>query len=476
MVFNSLNFLIFFLIVYTSYLAISHRNQNRVLLVASYCFYAAWDYRFLALMLFTTVVDYLCGNIMEWNSSPSKRKVILSTSIIINLSILGFFKYFNFFADSLVQLLHVFGISSNEPFINIILPVGISFYTFQAMSHTIDVYRNRIKPCRNFIDFALYISFFPQLVAGPIERAKNFLPQIINKRSITINQVSEGFNLVIFGLFKKIVIADNLSPTVDAIFSRTDNFASGEVFIGVLFFAFQIYCDFSGYTDIARGLAKMMGFNFGLNFNMPYFAKNPRDFWRRWHISLSSWLKDYLYISLGGSRGSEFKTYRNLIATMVLGGLWHGAAWNFVLWGSYHGLLLSIHRFMTNRFFSAQKNYQNLNRPLALAKTSISVFVMFMFTLYGWLLFRANSFEQIENMTMSLINIDFNDYLFTNLTRLGFYCWPLIMIEVIQMYKKDLTVYFKAPATIQSAGYMVLTLMIIILGNFDGTSFIYFQF
>jgi D-alanyl-lipoteichoic acid acyltransferase DltB (MBOAT superfamily) len=220
----------------------------------------------------------------------------------------------------------------------------------------------------------------------------------------------------------------------------------------------------------------MMGFNFGLNFNMPYFAKNPRDFWRRWHISLSSWLKDYLYISLGGSRGSEFKTYRNLIATMVLGGLWHGAAWNFVLWGSYHGLLLSIHRFMTNRFFSAQKNYQNLNRPLALAKTSISVFVMFMFTLYGWLLFRANSFEQIENMTMSLINIDFNDYLFTNLTRLGFYCWPLIMIEVIQMYKKDLTVYFKAPATIQSAGYMVLTLMIIILGNFDGTSFIYFQF
>lgn len=476
MVFNSLDFLLFFIVVYVAYLALPFPKQNRLLLVASYVFYGAWDYRFLALLLFTTTVDYFCGRFISASPSASRRKLILSASIVTNLTVLGFFKYFNFFVDGFVQLFSGFGLSATDPMINIILPVGISFYTFQAMSHSIDVYRGRITPCRNFFDFALYISFFPQLVAGPIERAQHFLPQITQARAITVEKVSEGIYLVLLGLFKKIVIADNLSPTVDAIFARSDSFASGEVFIGVIFFAFQIYCDFSGYTDIARGLSKMMGFDLCLNFNMPYFARNPSDFWRRWHISLSSWLKDYLYISLGGNRHGELKTYRNLILTMLLGGLWHGAAWNFVLWGFYHGFLLAAHRFFTTSLLPGRGRNVTQNRQATRILTCLSVMCMFAFTLYGWLLFRADSFVQVRNMTASMFDIELNSYLFVSLAKLAFYCWPLVLIEFIQMYRKDLLVYLKAPVSVQSAGYTMMLLFMIIVGNFDGTSFIYFQF
>ena len=317
------------------------RLQNGILLIASYVFYGFWDWRFLALLFVSTVVDYNLALLIEKSESPGERKALLAASICVNLGILGFFKYFGFFAESFASLLNSFGFQSSTPFFNIVLPVGISFYTFQTMSYTIDVYRRKLPATRNFFDFALFVSFFPQLVAGPIERATKLLPQVLQPRKFSQSNFVEGFYLIILGLFKKVVIADNMAPIVNYIFSRDVSTLSGaEVLVGVYAFAFQIYGDFAGYTDIARGVAKWLGFDLMLNFRMPYFATSPSDFWQRWHISLSSWLRDYLYIPLGGNRQGTLLTYRNLMLTMVLGGLWHGAAWTFVAWGFFHGLIL----------------------------------------------------------------------------------------------------------------------------------------
>ncbi len=350
MLFNSLEFVVFFAVVLALYSVLNHPRQNALLLVASYVFYGAWDYRFLLLLIGTTLVDYAVGLAIDRRSDPAARRRILMFSIVANLGVLGVFKYFNFFADSLVEFAGLFGLSVSPVTLNIVLPVGISFYTFQSMAYTIDVYRGHLKPCRSLPDFALYVTFFPQLVAGPIERATHLLPQIYARRVMTAEKIGSGLSLIALGFFKKVVMADNLAPTVNEIFAKQGGYTAEEVLVGAIFFAFQIYGDFSGYTDIARGTSRVLGFELMDNFREPYFARSPSDFWQRWHISLSTWLRDYLYISLGGNRGGRLTTYRNLILTMLLGGLWHGAAWNFVWWGLYHGTLLVGYRWYEERF------------------------------------------------------------------------------------------------------------------------------
>ncbi len=321
-----------------------------------------------------------------------RRKTCLLISIVIQLTILGFFKYFNFFIDSLVTSLNAAGIAAEARHFDIVLPVGISFYTFQSMSYAIDIYRRELKPTDRYFDFALFVAFFPQLVAGPIERARNLLPQMMSPRSVSFEQITRGLFLIAFGLFKKVAIADGFASTADQAFASPDA-TWGTVVVGTLAFTVQIYCDFSGYSDIARGTAKLFGVELMRNFNLPYFARSPREFWQRWHISLSTWLSDYLYKSLGGNRGTLAFTCRNLMLTMVLGGLWHGAAWNYVLWGVYHGTILSAHRVIRDRLGEARDG-----RLQAVAK----MFGFGLVTLYGWLLFRATSLSQAVSFTETL--------------------------------------------------------------------------
>jgi alginate O-acetyltransferase complex protein AlgI len=470
--FNSLQFAVFFLVVYGLYLSFSHRMQNRMLLVASYVFYGAWDWRFLSLIAISTVVDFYCGRAMHASSSERQRKRFLLISIVVNLSMLGFFKYFGFFTESLAVLFSNFGIDLAPVTLNIVLPVGISFYTFQTLSYTIDIYRRDMKPCRNFLDFALFVSFFPQLVAGPIERAKRLLPQLTMPRQIDLKMVSGGIYLIVWGLFKKVVIADNLGIYVDATFAKTE-FANGEVLLAVLAFAFQIYCDFSGYTDIARGLARTLGIRLMLNFNLPYIARNPSDFWRRWHISLSTWLRDYLYLGLGGNRKGVFRTYVNLFIVMLLGGLWHGAAWNFVLWGAYHGSLLAIHRALRPHLETLLARGNALTQRIWVV---LSITSMFVLTLYGWLLFRVNGLDAIGVMTLNFIPQRIDAEFLQQLARVLFFISPLLLMQAFQIAKGEADVILRSNPLTQIAFYLFCIYSIIIFGNFDGASFIYFQF
>lgn len=304
MLFNSFTFLYFFIAVYVLYLLLKkkHLHQNFLLLVASYVFYGYWDWRFLSLILLSTLIDFFIGQTLYKQNDPRRRKILLSLSVIANLSFLGFFKYFNFFAESFESMVGLFGLTAGDLTLRIVLPIGISFYTFQTMSYTIDIYRGEMKPVKNLMNFALFVAFFPQLVAGPIERAKNMIPQIEKPRNVTPEFINAGIYLIVWGYFKKLVIADNVALIANKVFNNYTEYQGMDLIIGVLAFTIQIYCDFSAYSDIARGLAKLLGINLMLNFRLPYFALNPSDFWLRWHISLSSWLRDYLYIPLGGNR------------------------------------------------------------------------------------------------------------------------------------------------------------------------------
>ncbi|MEL7448080.1 MAG: MBOAT family O-acyltransferase [Pseudomonadota bacterium] len=321
-----------------------NRSRKVVLLAASYVFYAAWDYRFLSLILISTVVDYTAALAMSRSAKESARRLWLLLSLVVNLGMLGFFKYFNFFAESASDLMAAFGVELSQTTLDITLPVGISFYTFQTLSYTIDVYRGKLKPRTQLLDVALFVAFFPQLVAGPIVRAATFLPQLDSVRSFARVHGRACLALFLSGFVKKAVVADNVAPFVDEVFSNPGLYDSAALVVGACLYAVQIYCDFSGYSDMAIAVAGLLGFALPVNFRTPYLAASITDFWRRWHISLSSWLRDYLYIPLGGNRGSRLATQRNLMLTMLLGGLWHGAAWNFVVWGFLHGLALSLER------------------------------------------------------------------------------------------------------------------------------------
>lgn len=472
MLFNSLEFLLFAPTMLFLYWRLRHENQNRLLLAGSYVFYGMWDYRFLSLLAFSTVFDFYAARLIDRaHQQEGARGDLLArryliASCVVNLGLLGVFKYYDFFILSLEAILQSLGVSASLPLLRVILPVGISFYTFQSMSYTIDVYRRQLVPAANLLDFALYVSFFPQLVAGPIERGKTLIGQVLNPRHRDGVREVEGAHLCFWGFFKKVFIADNLSPIVDQVFAQSS--APGfEVMLGVYAFAVQIYCDFSGYTDIARGVAKLFGFELMLNFNLPYFARSPADFWRRWHISLSGWLRDYLYISLGGSRGSLAFTCRNLMLTMLLGGLWHGAAWNFVLWGFYHGALLVVFRVCDGSV---------LARMAGRLPAWIRVFAMFQLTCYGWLLFRAGSWAQIRSFSLALVQ-QFGVIRWDAVSQV---CWlvaPLLIVQLIQAAsgRRQFLDWPWARAEYKTVCYACMLYMMLFHGA-RSQSFIYFQF
>jgi D-alanyl-lipoteichoic acid acyltransferase DltB (MBOAT superfamily) len=397
LVFSDSQFWWFFLIVVVMIAAAARTVrsitfQNTILLVSSYYFYAQWDWRFLSLIAVSTLVDYTCA--MQMVRDEARKKSWLLVSLIANLGILGFFKYYDFFITEAVTGLNAIGIQANASTLRIILPVGISFYTFQTLTYTIDVYRGQLKPTRDLLSFATFVAFFPQLVAGPIERAANLLPQFNSLWKFDQEKTTEGLRLILFGLVLKIVVADNLAPLVDEIFGNPAAFNGGELALGALYFGFQIYGDFCGYSTIAIGIAKILGFELMTNFRTPYFSASIQEFWRRWHISLSTFFRDYVYIPLGGSRVSSAKRDRNLLLTFAASGLWHGANWTFIFWGVYHGLLLVIQ----NRLPRLQLNVL----PKAVSTCVFAGFTFFLVSI-GWVVFRSASISDAYSYLFDIV-------------------------------------------------------------------------
>ncbi len=396
MTFNSMQFVVFLLVVLGVYWQLSHKLQNRFLLVASYVFYGWWDWRFLGLLLGSTLVDYWVGQRLGKIDAPDRRKRFLLASMAVNLGFLGFFKYFGFFVDSLDASLAAAGVSWLAPSLGIVLPVGISFYTFQSMSYTIDVYRRELKPVDDLFDFALYVSFFPQLVAGPIERATRLMPQVLAERTPPDGErVLSALSLILVGLVKKVVVADTAARVANAAFNDAGSAGFLTLIVGVYCFALQIYGDFSGYSDMARGTARLLGFELMENFAQPYFSLSITEFWQRWHISLSQWLRDYLYIPLGGNRRGPRRTYINLGLTMLLGGLWHGAAWTFVVWGALQGLYLMIER----RF-----GFDKIGLG-STGKRFLRGAITFHLTCFAWIFFRAATFGEAADVIMGILTL-----------------------------------------------------------------------
>jgi len=392
MLFNSLDFAIFLPIVFLLYWFVAQKNlklQNVLIVVASYVFYGWWDWRFLSLIIFSTVVDYLIGQRLRTEDKQSKRKVLLWTSIIVNLGFLGFFKYYNFFLENFVDAFSLFGMQINANSLNIILPVGISFYTFQTLSYTIDVYRKKLEPTKDFMAFSAFVCFFPQLVAGPIERATNLLPQFYKKRTFEYHKAVDGMRQILWGLFKKVVIADNCAEFVNQIFNNSDDMNGSTLVLGAIFFTFQIYGDFSGYSDIAIGTSRLFGFDLKQNFATPYFSRDIAEFWRRWHISLSTWFRDYLYIPLGGSRGGTWMKVRNTFAIFLVSGFWHGANWTFIIWGALNAIYF-LPLLLTNN------NRKNLGvvaegKLLPSFRELFAMLTTFILTVFAWIFFRAEN-------------------------------------------------------------------------------------
>lgn len=395
MLFNSIDFAIFLPIIFGLYWLLNKhplKFQNVLIVFASYIFYGWWDWRFLSLILFSTLVDYTVGIGLSKEKESHKRKLLLWTSIIINLGFLGIFKYYNFFLDNIDSLFTFFGKEIPTTTLEIILPVGISFYTFQTLSYTIDVYKKRLQATTNFIAFAAFVCFFPQLVAGPIERATHLLPQFYKKRNFDYIQAMDGMRQILWGLFKKIVIADNCAVYANMIFTDSGEYNGSTLALGAIFFAFQIYGDFSGYSDIAIGTSRLFGFDLKQNFAFPYFSRNIAEFWRRWHISLSTWFRDYVYIPLGGSRVRIWKVVRNVFVIFIVSGFWHGANWTFIIWGAINALF-----FLPLLLGKKNRNYLDVvaqKKRLPSLRELIAMLCTFGITTFAWIFFRAESMTQ----------------------------------------------------------------------------------
>ena len=474
MLFNSIEFAIFFPLIFVIYWLVFSKNikyRNIFIICASYFFYGMWDWRFLSLIIISSLTDYLIGFKIHASEDDKSRKAFLLLSIIINIGILGFFKYFNFFTDSLLSLFELFGWTYSYERLSIILPVGISFYTFQTLSYTLDIYRKRLIPTKDITSFFAFVSFFPQLVAGPIERAKDLLPQFHKIRKANYDSIRWGLILITIGLFKKIVIADRLAIYIDTCYSNIDQASGMPMLIAIIFFAFQLYLDFSAYSDIAIGIAKTLGFNLSTNFKRPYLAVSFSDFWKRWHISLSSWFKDYVYISLGGNKVNKAKLFRNIIIVFLLSGLWHGASWNFVIWGALNGLFLILFD-------------KHINKRIK------STLLKHIFIFTSWALslvfFRAQTFNDAINV-FSYINLSNQSNMYSmglNTSELNFTFWLLLSYMAIEYINEKrgslIDVITNLNIIIRFTFYILLILSIIFLGaygvGFNDTNFIYFQF
>jgi len=477
MLFNSIEFVIFLPIVFILYWFVFQKKlvqQNFFILVASYFFYGWWDWRFLFLIILSSFVDYYVAHKIDNTDINRKRKVFLSISILVNIGMLGFFKYYNFFVDSFIEAFSGLGLQLNARTLNIILPVGISFYTFQTLSYTIDVYRKKLKPTRDIIAFFTFVSFFPQLVAGPIERAVNLLPQFYEKRKFEYHTAIDGMRQIMWGLFKKIIIADNCAIYVDQIFADHETMAGSTLVLGAFYFAFQIYGDFSGYSDIAIGTAKLFGFSLMRNFAYPYFSRDIAEFWRRWHISLSTWFRDYLYIPLGGSRGSNLFKIRNVIIIFVVSGFWHGANWTFIVWGFLNGLyflpllLLKINR--NNMGITAE------GKIFPSVKEAMQMTITFAITLIAWIFFRADNvtdaFVYISNIfSSSIIKLPDKNFLMFLPVVLIF-----IAIEWFSRTKEHALEIDQYPRYVRWAVYMFFGFIIMLSFESHPDAFIYFQF
>ena len=468
MIFTEFRFLLFFAIIFGLYWTLQRNTLRKALiLVASYLFYGAWDWRFLSILIGSTLVDYYVSLKIADTHSPPGRRGWLLVSLATNLGVLGVFKYFNFFADSATHFLGWLGLPVNDVTLSLVLPVGISFYTFQTLSYTLDVYFGKLAPERNLLNLACFIAFFPQLVAGPIVRAIDFLPQLQAARRFT--QVDGRACLILFlvGFFKKACVSDNLAPLVDTYFSAPQDHTALSAWIGVLSYAIQIYCDFSGYSDMAIAVAGLLGYELCLNFDAPYFASSITAFWRRWHISLSAWLKDYLYIPLGGNRGGELLTYRNLLLTMLLGGLWHGAAWTFVFWGGLHGMALIVHREWARR----------VNAYSLLAQTAgvWGIGLTFYWVCFTWVFFRADSFANALTVVRSFVLLQSPGSQQLPVALLGAFALlaGLHWAFAHPQWKQQL---LRLPGQLFAAGYGFATAALITLMPTGYVPFIYFQF
>lgn len=478
MLFNSIDFTIFLPIVFLLYWFITNKNlklQNALLLVASYFFYACWDFRFLFLLLFSTLLDYYTGLKMESAVNQKKKRFWFWVSVIVNLGFLGVFKYYNFFVESFSGAIFHFGLKVNPWTLNLILPVGISFYTFHGLSYVIDIYKNRIKAERNFVDYAVFVSFFPLLVAGPIERATHLLPQIKKERTFNYPKAVDGLRQILWGLFKKIIIADNCAEFVNEIFSNSTNQSGSTLLLGALFFTFQIYGDFSGYSDIAIGTARLFGINLLRNFAFPYFSRDIAEFWRRWHISLSSWFKDYLYIPLGGSKGGNWMRIRNTFIIFIVSGFWHGANWTFVIWGALNAFFIMPSIIMkTNR-----NNLETVaqGKLLPTIKETLQMLVTFVLTVFAWIFFRS------ENLSHALqyISVIFSKSIFTFPANIPYFLvFFIILFMGIEWYGREdhfaiekLGLNWKRP--IRYFFYISIAILILLFSG-QADEFIYFQF
>ena len=482
MLFNSLDFVFFLPTVFALYwLTNKHlRLQNLILLLSSYYFYACWDWRFLSLIFISSLVDYYTGIYLSKEENPITRKRLLYLSIVVNLGFLGFFKYYNFFVDQFISSFSMLGADIQANTLNIILPVGISFYTFQTLSYSIDIYRKKLEPSRDFIAFLSFVSFFPQLVAGPIERATNLLPQFLKRRTFDYSNAVKGMRQILWGLFKKMVIADNCAELANMIFNNSADYSGSTLLLGAVFFAFQIYGDFSGYSDIAIGTARLFGFRLMKNFNFPYFSRDIAEFWRRWHISLSTWFRDYVYIPLGGSKVSTLKKIRNVFIVFIVSGFWHGANWTFIIWGGLNAifflpLLLSKKNRTHVDTVARGKLFPNLKELIAMGST-------FLLTTMAWVFFRAESIVHAKEYFLNM----FDSSLFSAPSIIG---EKQVMISVILLLfflfiewlgrESEYAIENIEQRLSRTPRWCFYALIIVLIGSFIPTTqtpFIYFQF
>jgi alginate O-acetyltransferase complex protein AlgI len=483
MIFNSLEFFIFLTIVFILYWFVFKKHlkaQNILLLAASYVFYGWWDWRFLSLIMLSTIVDYFVAIQINQNDEQSKRKAWLWVSVVFNIGLLGFFKYYNFFVDSWIDMFSMFGYNMQSTWtLKVILPVGISFYTFQTMSYSFDVYYKKLKPTTDFLSFAAFVSFFPQLVAGPIERASNLLSQILNKRTFSYEQSVSGIKLILWGLFKKIVIADALAPIVDDIFTNYSTYPASTLILGVTMFSFQVYGDFSGYSDIAIGTAKLFGIELMSNFKFPQFSRNVAEYWQRWHVSLSTWFRHYVYIPLGGSRVSKLKSVRNICIIFLVSGFWHGANWTFIFWGGFHALAF-IPVFLMGRNAIYKDSVVGEDTFFPTLTEVGQVLLTFSIVTFSRIFFRSNSITD----AFSFINRIFTDLSYATYNHPNGYrmidYYVLIILFVIYEYtiRKDerSPFKFKSKAVRFIAYTIVILAMLLFYDDNINRSFIYFQF